>query len=110
MRFAEIRTKRRLGVIPIKTRVYKGIEEGLPYLKSLHVPFVKTQHLITNRYFDIDGDTAEGRANILFAGVPDPKYPKRNVRFGCRYTWKFRRTERGWKTASTMVEKVWEDS
>ena len=96
------------GIIPIANHAYKGLDVALPFLQSLHIPFAKTQHFITNKYFEIQGSTADGRANVLFAGVPDPLKPGENTLYGCRYTWKFRKTDKGWRTAYTLVEKVWE--
>ena len=70
--------------------------------------FAKQQHFISNHVFEVDGDRASGRANLIFAGVMDATNSKMNYRMGMRYTWQFTRTDDGWKTVHTKVEKVWE--
>lgn len=66
-----------------------------------------TQHNIVNSNFQIDGDTATGTANIIFAAVPAGGEPSDVYLMGGRYRWKFARTAQGWRIADAWEEFFW---
>jgi hypothetical protein len=88
--------------------VLHGREKTIGVLSGLMSSYALTQHAIMNLNFDIAGDAATGQANILFGGCKDSRAPSVSDRLGSRYTWRFKRTAAGWRTAYTQVEKVWE--
>lgn len=69
--------------------------------------FKVQQHAITNLDFDIDGDSAAGKGDLLFAALPDPEQPATAFFARARYNWKFTRTEEGWRIADVKAEFVW---
>jgi hypothetical protein len=88
--------------------VINGKDQVIGALSGLMRPYALTQHAIMNANFEISGNLATGRANIIFGGCKDSSKPQLSDRLGSRYQWKFKKTAAGWQTAYTLVEKVWE--
>ncbi len=66
------------------------------------------QHLIVNVDFELTGkDTATGRANLIFIGLPDPDQQTQSYQSGGRYHWKFRRTTDGWRICRGRLDFLW---
>lgn len=75
--------------------------------KMDHV-WAETQHNIASRDFHVDGDTASGTANILFAGLPVGADPTQCYTMGGRYRWTFVRDAAGaWTIADAWEEFIW---
>lgn len=64
-------------------------------------------HYIVNVDADIDGDTATGTGNIIFAALTDETRPTNVLLQGGRYKWTFKRTEAGWRIARTKLRFIW---
>lgn len=67
----------------------------------------RTQHMIVNAHFDVEGDHAKGTANIIFAAVPAGAAITDYYMMGGQYRWKFVRTQAGWKIADAWEEFIW---
>lgn len=65
------------------------------------------QHIMINLYFDIDGDTATGTGNLIFAAMTDVTNPVDHYLAGGRYRWKFQRTPQGWRFKHTNLKWLW---
>lgn len=65
------------------------------------------QHLIANPYFTINGDTAQGRTNIIFHGCTDKTQLEQHVSAGGYYEWTFQRTAQGWKIKTLYLGQLW---
>ncbi len=69
--------------------------------------WARTQHMIVNADFDLDGDSATGSANIIFCGLPVGGARENPYMMGGIYRWKFTRTAQGWKICDAWEEFLW---
>lgn len=65
------------------------------------------QHIMINLDFDIDGDSATGTGNLIFAATTDASNPVDHYMAGGRYRWKFQRTAQGWRIKHTNLQWLW---
>lgn len=92
-------------------RTYVGRDEIVRIQSGrIHERYERTQHLIVNCAFEVDGDSATGHANLLFIGVPKASEPAQNYMSGGMYEWRFRKTPDGWRSAHTRLEFLWESA
>ena len=72
--------------------------------------FAITQHPITNSYFEVDGDYAEGESYLISYHVLNGQ-PNNIYTAGARYLDKFeRRDDRVWRIAKRTSLRDWENS
>jgi ketosteroid isomerase-like protein len=84
-----------------------SVDEVVAWIRDSVTNFPMTQHHITNRRITIDGDTAQGTAE-LFAPMGMPADDRMKVLLtGGRYVDTFTRTSEGWKISSRRCENAW---
>ncbi|MFA1540192.1 nuclear transport factor 2 family protein [Actinomadura monticuli] len=82
--------------------VAKGLDALIEQARRNHT--VPTQHFITDRLVDVDGDRAAISANLLvvFAHEGGPRL------LGERYDLEAARTDGGWRLSRVQASPVWE--
>lgn len=82
--------------------VAKGVEALVGQARRNHQ--VPTQHFITDRLIEVDGDRATIGANLLvvFAHEDGPRL------LGERYDLEAARTEQGWRISRVQARPIWE--
>jgi SnoaL-like domain len=65
------------------------------------------QHLLANLDFEVDGDTAEGTGNLLFAATLSVAKSPPDYALGGKYRWTFARGDEGWQIKYAALEPSW---
>ncbi len=82
--------------------------EVFDWISNAVAGFPMTQHHITNRIFDIDGDAATSRADLLAVMGMGAGEGKINLMYtGGIYKDTFRRTSSGWKISERVCDSGW---
>jgi hypothetical protein len=78
-----------------------------------HTPERRSQHLVGDVVVDLDGDTAQVRANVFAAFAPSapddasPLAPAVQVSFGTVYRYRAVRTPDGWRLSEVEINPLW---
>ena len=83
-------------------------DEVLGWIRDSVLTFPMTQHHVTNRRIEIDGDAASCSAELFAPMGMAAGEGKMNILFtGGRYLDTFRRTHDGWKISGRVCENAW---
>jgi uncharacterized protein (TIGR02246 family) len=74
---------------------------------ALGTVYQTTQHYIINLDFDLDGDRATGRGDLIYSALPDRDRPTGYYLTGGRYTWTFARKAAGWRIQEATLNFLW---
>lgn len=84
------------------------VEEAIAWFQQALAPFTASQHFVTNRRVQIDGDTASVHAYIFSPlGVPSGEGALTLVMAGGFYSDELRRTPDGWRFAARTIHASW---
>lgn len=78
-----------------------------------HTPDRRSQHLVGDVIVDLDGDTAQARANVFAAFAPSatddasPLASPVQVTFGIAYRYQAVRTPGGWRLSTVGITPLW---
>lgn len=78
-----------------------------------HTPERRSQHLVGDIVVDLDGHTAQARANVFAAFAPSapddasPLAPPAQVTFGTVYRYRAVRTADGWRLSAVEISPLW---
>jgi hypothetical protein len=65
------------------------------------------QHILINLEFELDGDTATGTGNLLYASSVDSAGAPPDRAIGGKYRWRFMREAPGWQIARADLVRTW---
>jgi ketosteroid isomerase-like protein len=65
------------------------------------------QHLLANLDFEVDGDTAKGTGNLLFACSLNSVKSPPDYACGGKYRWTFARGAEGWQITRAELKMAW---
>jgi SnoaL-like protein len=85
----------------------RGLEAVVEQARRNHGEEVGTQHVITNKVIDLEGDRATAGANLIatFFDPGRPSAPRRQL--GERYDFEVVRTPDGWRISSVKTTPFW---
>jgi hypothetical protein len=85
----------------------RGLEAVVEQARRNHGEEVGTQHVITNKVIDLEGDRATVGANLIatFFDPERPSAPRRQL--GERYGFEVVRTPDGWRISSVKTTPLW---
>lgn len=90
-----------------------GRDAIIAQVSGNHTPDRRSQHLVGDVIVDLDGDTAQVRANVFAAFAPSarddasPLAPPAQVTFGTVYRYRAVRTPGGWRLSDVEITPLW---
>lgn len=106
--WAELFTEDAVFTIPGAFGTLTGRKEIHDVSKETLGPVYQvTQHYIINLDFEIDGDRATGRGDLIYSALPDRDKATSYYLTGGRYTWTFMRTSEGWRIWRATLNFLW---
>jgi hypothetical protein len=91
----------------------RGRDAIIAQVSRNHTPERRSQHLVGDVVVDLDGDTAQVRANVFAAFAPSapdatsPLAPPVQVTFGTVYHHRAVRTPNGWRLSEVEITPLW---
>jgi hypothetical protein len=91
----------------------RGRDAIVAQVSGNHTPERRSQHLVGDVVVDLDGDTAQARANVFAAFAPSapddasPLAPPAQVTFGTVYRYRAVRTPGGWRLSAVEITPLW---
>jgi SnoaL-like domain len=91
----------------------RGRDAIIAQVNRNHTPEHRSQHLVGDVVVDLDGDTAQVRANVFAAFAPSapddasPLAPPAQVTFGTVYRYRAVRTPDGWRLSDVEITPLW---
>jgi bifunctional hydroxylase/dehydrase len=84
-----------------------GLERLQGHARRMLSQWARTQHVITNVITDVDGDSAQVRANLVATHVKEESEPDAHWDVGGFYDFTARRTADGWRFAKMTLNAIW---
>lgn len=91
----------------------RGRDAIIAQVSRNHTPERRSQHLVGDVIVDVDGDTAQVRANVFAAFAraasddPSPLGSPVEVTFGTVYRYRAVRTPDGWRLSEVEIHPLW---